>query len=533
MITTYIPYHDIRFFSKLICDYIDEREEVRPFYHHFPKIEEFKLQIEEKKKSFSKESREILVKSLQNQYSELKTSPKVLKNIVRLGDSNTFTVTTGHQLSLFTGHLYFIFKIISVINTTKRLSEAYPDCHFVPVYWMATEDHDFEEINHFHLSNRTLCWNSEQTGATGAFDTKELTAVFNTFSKAIGTSKDAETLKRLFENSYLKHSTLAEATRYLVNELFEDYGVVIIDGNDASLKQQLIPYIKNDLLQQTAHNEVNRTIAALQAVDKLYPVQVNPREINVFYLVEGLRERIVRTEEGFEVHNTAIKFSNEEILSELQAHPERFSPNVILRPLYQEVILPNLAYIGGGGEIAYWLELKSFFEKEKVLFPMLMLRNSAMLVSERQLEKIKKLSLSLTDVFLKPEDLKNLKVKQLSEFPIDFSPQKETLKAQFAHLYTLAERTDITFKNAVKAQEVRQLKGLEKLEARLLKAQKRKYDVQLEQIVVLQSELFPNNTLQERFSNFTDFYLVKGEQLISELVNDFNPFDFRFVVIQY
>ena len=97
----------------------------------------------------------------------------------------------------------------------------------------------------------------------------------------------------------------------------------------------------------------------------------------------------------------------------------------------------------------------------------------------------------------------------------------------------MAERTDITFKNAVKAQEVRQLKGLEKLEARLLKAQKRKYDVQLEQIVVLQSELFPNNTLQERFSNFTDFYLVKGEQLISELVNDFNPFDFRFVVIQY
>ena len=97
----------------------------------------------------------------------------------------------------------------------------------------------------------------------------------------------------------------------------------------------------------------------------------------------------------------------------------------------------------------------------------------------------------------------------------------------------MAERTDITFKNAVKAQEVRQLKGLEKLEARLLKAQKRKYDLQLEQIVVLQSELFPNNTLQERFSNFTDFYLVKGEQLIGELVNNFNPFDFRFVVIQY
>ena len=197
------------------------------------------------------------------------------------------------------------------------------------------------------------------------------------------------------------------------------------------------------------------------------------------------------------------------------------------------MILPNLAYIGGGGEIAYWLELKGFFNKEKVPFPILMLRNSAMLVSQRQVEKIKKLQLSLNDLFLKPEELKNKKVRQLSEFPIDFTPEKELLQKQFTHLYQLAERTDITFKNAVKAQEVRQLKGLEKLEKRLLKAQKRKFSEELERTTILQSELFPNNILQERFANFTDFYLLKGKEFIPELVKDFNPFDFRFVVIQY
>ena len=531
MITAHIPYQEIRFFSKLITDYLGEEEKVRSFYNNFPELFQFRKQIDEKEFYFSADTRAVLVKSLKAQYAEVKTSPKVLRNIELLAKKNTFTITTGHQLSLFTGHLYFIFKIISVINTAKRLSEFYTDFHFVPIYWMATEDHDFEEINHFHLNNRTICWNSEQTGATGNFATDTLDAVFQTFDKAIGLGKNAEELKTLFRDSYLKHHNLAEATRYLVNALFEEYGVVVIDGNDKDLKQQFIPYIKEDLFNHTAQKEVEKTIVNLQALDAAYPIQVNPREINMFYLTEGGRNRIVRTSDDFEVLNTDIKFTETSILEELNSYPERFSPNVILRPLYQEVILPNLAYIGGGGEIAYWLELKQFFNKQKVPFPMLMLRNSAMLVSKRQYERIEKLKLHPVDLFLKPEDLKNLKVQQLSEFPIDFSAQKAVLLQQFADLHLLAKKTDITFENAVKAQEVRQLKGLDKLEKRLLKAQKRKFSEELERVIHLQSELFPNGILQERFSNFSDFYLLKGKTLISELVSDFNPFDYRFVIV--
>ena len=533
MISAYIPYSNIRFFSTLITDYVDGQEKLRPFYNHFPSITEFEKQITEKEADFSQEKRNVLVSSLKAQYAELKTTPKVLKNIELLAQSNTFTVTTGHQLSLFTGHLYFIFKIVSVINTVRQLTEKYPDKHFVPVYWMATEDHDFEEINHFHLSNRTICWNSDQTGATGNFSTNTLEAVFQTFDRAIGLGKNADELRALFRDSYLKNNNLAEATRYLVNALFEDYGVVVIDGNDKALKKEFIPYISNDLLNNIAHYEVSKSIEALQKVNSSYPIQVNPRVINIFYLTSNNRQRIVHTDRGFEVNNTEIKFSKEEILKELYTYPERFSPNVILRPLYQEVILPNLAYIGGGGEIAYWLELKNFFDNEKVPFPILMLRNSAMLISQRQTEKMQKLQLSVNDLFLKTEELKNKKVRQLSEFPIDFTPEKELLQKQFTHLYQLAEYTDITFKNAVKAEEVRQLKSLDKLERRLLRAQKRKLADELVRTTILQSELFPNGVLQERFSNFTDFYLQKGKELIPKFVRNFNPFDFRFVVIQY
>ena len=398
---------------------------------------------------------------------------------------------------------------------------------------MATEDHDFEEINHFHLSNRTISWHSEQTGATGDFATDTLEAVFQTFDKAIGLGKNADALRTLFKDSYLKHHNLAEATRYLVNALFEEYGVVVIDGNDKTLKQLFIPYIEDDLLHSVAHKEVTKTIAELHAVDKTYPVQVNPREVNMFYLTEGGRNRIVRTSDGFEVLDTSIYFSKEAILEELYSHPERFSPNVLLRPLYQEVILPNLAYIGGGGEIAYWLELKRFFKTEKVPFPMLMLRNSAMLISQLQTNKLEKLQLTATDLFLTPNDLKNKKALQLSEFPIDFTPQREVLQQQFAALYQLAAHTDITFLNAVKAQETRQLKGFDALEKRLLKAQKRKYSSELERTIALQNELFPNGSLQERFANFTDFYLLKGNSLIADLVATFNPFKYEFAVLQY
>ena len=518
---------DIYSIPSLIKDFFADEE----YASHRFSLGNVQKQVEFKEKSYSKEQRKILCEVLEKQLGNLQLSDKQKENLQSLSQENTFTSVTGHQLNLFTGPAFFVYKILQTIKTTDFLNQNIQGKKFVPIFWMATEDHDFEEINHFHLNNRTICWNSEQTGATGNFATDTLDAVFQTFDKAIGLGKNAEELKALFRDSYLKHHNLAEATRYLVNALFEEYGIVVIDGNDKDLKQLFIPYIKEDLFNHTAQKEVEKTIADLQALDAAYPIQVNPREINMFYLTEGGRNRIVRTSDDFEVLNTDIKFTETSILEELNSYPERFSPNVILRPLYQEVILPNLAYIGGGGEIAYWLELKRFFNKQKVPFPMLMLRNSAMLVSKRQYERIEKLKLHPVDLFLKPEDVKNLKVQQLSEFPIDFSAQKAVLLQQFADLHLLAKKTDITFENAVKAQEVRQLKGLDKLEKRLLKAQKRKFSEELERVIHLQSELFPNGILQERFSNFSDFYLLKGKTLISELVSDFNPFDYRFVIV--
>ena len=527
MPTDCISYQNSGYFSKLIVDYLNQEPAVRSFYHRFPTLENFKLQIEEKAASFPVENRKKLVASLKRQYQGFEVSEATQQNISSLESAKTFTITTGHQLNLFTGPLYFLYKIVSTINLAKQLKSAYPEYHFVPVYWMATEDHDFEEINYFYFKNKKIHWNRESFGPVGRLSTQGLEEVFEVFSKELGAGTNAETLRNLFRKAYLEHSNLADATRYIANELFKKEGLVIVDGDDSDLKQLFVPYIKEELLQQTSHKKVTETIAHFNE----YTVQVNPREINLFYIEDELRERIIAENGTYKINNTQRFFTETEMLAEVASHPEKFSPNVILRPLYQEIILPNLCYIGGGGEIAYWLELKSNFETFKVTFPILLIRNSVLLTYQKQADKADALSLSWSDLFSKQDYLINKKTQELSAFNLDFSEQKQFLREQFAQLNTIAAKTDASFSGAVKAQEAKQLKGLEHLEKRLLKAEKKIHQNRLERIVQLQSELFPNQSLQERKNNFSEFYLTDGEGLTTKLLDTLNPLSSDFSII--
>ncbi len=278
---------------------------------------------------------------------------------------------------------------------------------------------------------------------------------------------------------------------------------------------------------------ISETIEELSKASSDYNIQVNPREINYFYLKDGLRERIVEKKGKYQVVNTHIQFSKEELLQELETFPERFSPNVVARPLYQEVILPNLCYIGGGGELAYWLELKSYFDEVGVTFPLLMLRNSALLITEKQSEKVEKMGLKVSHLFMKQHSLINKKIRDISNIDIDFSPQKKLLEEQFQHMYDLAEQTDRSFLGAVKAQEVKQKKGLDALEKRLLKAQKKKLKDHVVRLTDLQNELFPNQSLQERQLNFSEIYLEMGDSLIPLLLDKLDPFSKNFIILRH
>ncbi|WP_088340817.1 bacillithiol biosynthesis cysteine-adding enzyme BshC [Robiginitalea sediminis] len=528
-----IPYQDTGFFSDLLADYLRAEPGLKPFYGRWPSLEALGEQLQEKAGQYPAENREVLATVLREQYQGLEVPEATAAHLEALGAANTFTVVTGHQLNLFTGPLYFHYKIVSAIALCRQLQAAYPDHHFVPVYWMATEDHDFEEISHFNTRGKELRWNREASGAVGRLDTKGLDALADALSQELGPGTAAGRLTQLFREAYLGQPTLAAATRYLVHTLYGEYGLVILDADDARLKACFKPYMREDLLQHLAHQKVTEQTQALTTLKDTYPIQVSPREINLFYLEDGLRSRLVQEGESFGVVDTDIRFTRESLLETLNKHPERFSPNVILRPLYQEVILPNLCYIGGGGELAYWLELKSFFEASGVPFPVLLLRNSALILSEKQVRKAEKLGVALQELFLKKNHLINRKIREVSNIDIDLSPQRQHLEAQFEALLEVAEKTDPTFLGAVRAQQVKQLKGLDHLEKRLLKAQKRKLSDHVSRLSQLHEALFPSGQLQERSRNFAEFYLETGADWPGLLLKHFDPLGGEFSLLIY
>lgn len=514
-----IDLQDTHAFNSFFLDYVAGRENLRPFYGHPPSLNSFAAQIGDKK-SFSPEHRLLLQKALEAHYAQLKLPQPVAANLALLPQPNTFTVTTGHQLNVFTGPLYFVFKIVTVINACRQLAAAYPGFHFVPVYWMASEDHDYEEIKSFRLYGKKHTWETQQSGAVGRFDTTGLADLANALPGD----------NRIFAEAYSKNKRLSDAVRSYVNALFGEYGLLVVDGDDAQLKKVFVPAIEQDVLHQAFHKRVEAQTQKLQSLG--YHTQVNAREINFFYLRNNLRSRIERTGTGFKVIDTSLSFSAAEMNKLIQTEPEVFSPNVVLRPLYQEMILPNLAYVGGPAEMVYWLQLKPVFDDMKVPFPILLPRNFGLIIDPVIERKMKKTGLTHNEVFLDTATLTNSFTRKLSDHSLSLEEEQVRLREQFDSIRLKTSRIDSSLDRLVDAEHHRAEKSLAKIEKKMLKAEKRKHADTLRQLEEIKSTLFPNGGLQERTDNVLNF-LHTRPQLLRELVDTLNAFDIRMHVMWY
>ncbi|ELR72206.1 hypothetical protein C900_01760 [Fulvivirga imtechensis AK7] len=514
---TKVAYRDTHQFSPLFLDYINDKSQLREFYGERPEVNAFRALIH--KRNFPPESRKILCQALNRQYRQLIPTDHVRKNLSLLESSDTFTITTGHQLNIFTGPLYFIYKIISVINSCKRLKETYPDKNFVPVYWMASEDHDFDEISYFRLNGRKHQWQTNQKGAVGNFNPKELKELV---SQIPG-------IPDLFKEAYLKHDTLADAVRYYVNELFGAYGLVVVDADCVELKKLLIPVIKDDIFDHTPNDLVEKQSMKLDQMG--YKAQIFPRKINFFYMADNLRSRIVEEDGRYSILDSELSFTEDEIKADIEAHPEHYSPNVVLRPVYQEMVLPNLAYVGGPAEVAYWLQLKPVFDHFGISFPALIPRNFAMILPKHIHEKWAKTGLTLTDLFLDKDDLFKKAVKAEAAHDIHLNGEMQNVMSLFEKIKAQAAKIDPTLAPHVEAQQAKTKSRLEIIEKKFIRAEKRHQSDKLRQIENVLGELFPNGTPQERIDNFLNFYLGNS-QLIDQLAGSFDPFDYRYVVLK-
>jgi bacillithiol biosynthesis cysteine-adding enzyme BshC len=512
------PIQDISKPDSLVLDYINNDEKIKSLISVVPSIESFEQVIASR--SFDAQKRATLVEVLKEQYKEISCNAKVENNISNLSVDNTFTVTTGHQLCLFTGPLYFVYKILSTIKLAARLQERYPNYNFVPVYWMATEDHDLEEINHAYFYNKKLTWETAQTGAVGPMSTKGIHEVIDELVEILGSGSRISEVESLLRKAY-QLNTLADATRYLVNELFSSYGLVVVDGNDARFKQCFLDIIRKELYQHQGFNAISATNEYLH--EHGYKVQVNPREVNLFYMQDQLRARIERvSEDQWKVVDTAIAFDKAALEQELETHPERFSPNVALRPIYQETILPNLAYIGGPGELAYWLQLKGFFDTSGVQFPALILRDSVMLISQKIQSRLQKLELTPKDLFADVQDT----IKRLVHSEqTSLDEERNTLHELFEGIAAKLKAVDPTLEATARAEGQKQINAINHLEKKAIKALKMKEEQRIQSYQKIHQECFSDGTPQERHDNYFQHYVNLDTDLISAIYDSLAPME--------
>lgn len=525
-----ISYQETGYFSHTVIDYLDDVPGLRPFYSYRPNWQGFAALLENKKVIAD---RNTLAEVLAEQYDRVvplnELDAAVRDNISLLKSANTFTVTTGHQLNIFAGPLYFIYKIVTAIKLSRQLKEKFPEKNFIPVYWMASEDHDFAEISYTHIGGKKVHWWYEASGATGRINPETMRQALNQYKGALGLGGYAEELAAIVERAYAGFDKLADATRYLVNALFGKYGLIIIDADDRRFKQQFAGIMEQDITGQHSFKNISETNTALAAQG--VHIQVNPREINFFYLQDGLRERIVQEEGLYKVLNTEIGFTEAALRQEIRQHPEHFSPNVVMRPLYQEVILPNIAYIGGGAEVVYWLELKANFDYYKVDFPILLLRNSGLVVPKEVAAKAKKLELDTADIFKTADEIKNEWVKKHSGNEMSLAQEWQAMTTIFGVIQHRAAKIDATLVPSAEAVQARLKHAVDNLEKKLLKAEKANYQTRLQQVEPIKHALFPGGSLQERSENFGLFYVKWGQAFIEELVRHFEPLDFQFTVL--
>ena len=490
--------------SKLPLDYLYHTEKLKSFISGNPTMDSFEERITKRQNV----NRNLLVEVLKEQ--NVDSNHKSIKNIDLLTDNNTFTITTGHQICSFTGPLYSVYKIISTINLAKQLKTKYPSKNFVPVFWMATEDHDFEEINHINLFNQKITWNTNQKGPVGRFNLDDISTFLSEIKEKLGTpGKDISTLISFYENS----TNLAEATHKMIDFLFGEFGLVILDADSKKLKQEMVSIFENELVNQQTFEKINETSSELKSLG--YKTQVTPRKINLFYQKNELRERITEENKGYKILNTNLVFSKEEILEELKNFPERFSPNVVLRPIYQEKILPNLAYIGGPGETAYWFQLKKAFDFHGIDFPILVLRNSVLLLKQNVLKKIKKLPFSVEEYFKKEDELIKQFINEVSD--ISFEGEIAEIEKIFELTKEKAIRIDFSLERTVIGELKKAQKSINLIQSKVIKAEKRKNENSINQIKSIKKTLFPNNSFQERVNNIIEFY---SPELIKNLADN-------------
>ena len=504
--------------------YQQHPEEFINFLSHLPEPASVLAAVKAKSDKYPDEFRSVLVEVLKEQHQLLNLDiPQVHDQIQRLQSDQTYAVVTAHQTCLMTGPLYVIYKIASTIACCRQLNAIHSDKHFVPIYVMGSEDHDFLEVNHFYLYNKKIEWHVTHQGeAVGRIQIKDIEEVMDNVDQIIQHDVHAEELMDLLRSCYSEGRNLAQAMARLVTRIFGRYGLIVADLDDQRLKRLAIPLFHKELEESSSKELV---INKQNAIDILgFSSQVYPRDINLFYL-KDTRKKIERFNDKYYLGEQALSF--DKVIEHLHNHPERFSPNVILRPIYQQIVLPGIIYIGGGAEVAYWMEIQDVFQTMKIPQPILLRRDSALWINQLHSQRISELGIELRQLFRPLHEAQHEYLSKNAQEEWSVAHIKSQFNDLFSQLSGEIRQIDTGLIKMSEGYQRQTDNFLNKVETKLRRSVKSKHDVAMGRMDKLWHDLFPNRGLQERRENFLKLYARHGRHFIDTLIDHFNPFDMR------
>jgi bacillithiol biosynthesis cysteine-adding enzyme BshC len=529
-----IHFCDAPGFPNLFLDYLYEFENVAAFYpKNFKDIEKYPAhfrQVVSRERAFSDELSDIIAA----QYGRDYFSDKTAENLQLLKSENTIAIVTGQQLGILGGPLYTIYKTITAIKLAQKLSEQYPEFHFVPVFWLEADDHDYEEVRHLQLINaanelQRISYPIEETfdEEKGTVGNLVFTEAINGFFEELKTSlrgtEFTEPMIEMLSGMYAEGKTFKDAFRELIFSMFDAYGLIIFDPQDIAIKKLLSPVFRNEVANYLAHAE--KLVARSATLEETYHAQVKIRPLNLFYHIDKGRFAIDPDEEGgFRLRKKRVNFNHEELLQLTEQHPERFSPNVILRPICQDYLFPTGFYIAGPAEVSYFAQIMPLYEMFNIPEPVIYPRASVTLLEKSTKSILDKYALKLQDVYLNQSTLHEKVMNSLLSVNLDdlFKQLEGDVAKLMQGLKDKLSQLDKTTADASEKYKIKLLSSLVELKSKAVESEKRKHEVVIRQLIKLADSVYPHETLQERQLNYFYFYNKYGAALLDKLFEGIN-----------
>lgn len=540
----FINFSDIPGHQNLFLDYLYEFENVADFFANDFRNRENYLKIfrsiSESRQDFASRIPDII----SNQYANLNPSGKTAQNIKKLADKKTLAIVTGQQLGILGGPLYTFYKIITAIKLSQFLSERYDDYNFVPVFWLEGDDHDFNEVRTIKIidDNNSLVTvgykeEIEEDDLKQSIGLIKLDNSINDFFTALEKElKETEfksSLLQQLRNCFQEGRTFKDAFRDLIFNYFDNYGLVIFDPQTDEVKQLLKPIFKKEINDFRIHTEQLVHVSA--TLEELYHAQVKVKPVNLFLRVDEGRHSIEPVENEFRLRRKRKSYTQEQLLEVLENEPDKFSPNVLLRPICQDYLLPTAFYIAGPSEIAYFAQLKPLYELYNIVEPIIYPRSSLTILENSIAGSLDKFSIGINDVFVDVENVKKRIINSVEQSSVDemFSDISNQLENSFDQLKEKLFDLDKTIADSSNRYRDKILGTIAELKSKAEKAQQKKYEVTLRQIDRAAVHLFPNSNLQEREINFVYFVNKYGDEFLKRVFDELQINKFEHQVIRF